>query len=80
MNIQLATPNKEDLAGIRKVVRILDDIGKGYMPSTENNTSLEIANIENYDLVGAVQEKLAFNANREDHKRENRSKENGKAY
>jgi hypothetical protein len=52
----------------------------GVLYSVAVSTLLEIAKIENYDLVGAVQEKLAFNANREDHKRENRQKENGKAY
>lgn len=32
------------------------------------------------DLGGAVAEKLAYNADREDHKIENRKKENGKKY
>lgn len=32
-----------------------------------------------YDLAGAIREKLAYNANREDHKMENRRKEGGKA-
>lgn len=33
-----------------------------------------------YDLAGAMQEKLLYNSSREDHKIENRKKENGKAY
>lgn len=33
-----------------------------------------------YDLAGAVIEKLAFNAQRPDHKRENRMKEDGKKF
>jgi NTP pyrophosphatase (non-canonical NTP hydrolase) len=33
-----------------------------------------------YDLGGAVAEKLAFNATRDDHKVENRNKPGGKAY
>ncbi len=32
----------------------------------------------NYDLAGALKEKLAYNANRADHKPENRRKEGGK--
>lgn len=34
----------------------------------------------NLDLAGAIIEKLAYNANRADHKIENRRKEGGKAY
>lgn len=33
-----------------------------------------------YDLGGAIVEKLAYNANREDHKIENRNKEGGKKF
>jgi hypothetical protein len=33
-----------------------------------------------YDLEGAVREKLAYNKQREDHKRENRAAENGKKF
>jgi NTP pyrophosphatase (non-canonical NTP hydrolase) len=33
-----------------------------------------------YDLEGAFQEKMAYNAIREDHKLENRMKENGKKF
>lgn len=33
-----------------------------------------------YDVAGAVVEKMAYNASREDHKIENRLKENGKKY
>ena len=34
----------------------------------------------NLDLGGAIEEKMAFNASREDHKKENRLKENGKKF
>lgn len=34
----------------------------------------------NYDLAGAVIEKMQYNANREDHKIENRLKEGGKKF
>lgn len=41
---------------------------------------LDLAGALQLDLAGAVQEKLAYNAVREDHKVENRMKDNGKAY
>jgi len=41
---------------------------------------LDLAGALHLDLAGAVQEKLAYNAVREDHQIENRMKENGKAY
>lgn len=40
----------------------------------------DFAGFKGYDLAGAVQEKLAYNLTREDHKRENRAKEGGKAF
>ena len=40
----------------------------------------DLAGYLDLDLGGAVAEKLAFNAVREDHKPENRAKEGGKAY
>lgn len=40
----------------------------------------DIAGGLNLDLAGAVIEKLEYNAHREDHKVENRLKENGKKY
>lgn len=40
----------------------------------------DLAGAKDYDLGGAVAEKLAFNASRADHKVENRTKEGGKAY
>lgn len=43
-------------------------------------TILKICEIEGYDIAGAVEEKLAFNVTREDHKRENRALEHGKSY
>lgn len=39
----------------------------------------DIAGAHGLDLGGAVREKLAFNAQREDHKMENRQKDGGKA-
>lgn len=41
---------------------------------------LDLGGALELDLAGAMQEKLAFNAVREDHKVENRMKDNGKAY
>lgn len=43
-------------------------------------TVLQVARIEGYDLRGAIDEKLAYNAKRADHKRENRAKPGGKGY
>jgi NTP pyrophosphatase (non-canonical NTP hydrolase) len=40
----------------------------------------DLAGALGMDLGGAAKEKLAFNAQREDHKMENRVKENGKGY
>lgn len=39
---------------------------------------IDLAGHEGLDLAGAIQEKLAYNANRADHKIENRMKEGGK--
>ena len=41
---------------------------------------LDLAGALQLDLAGAIEEKLAYNAVREDHKVENRMKDNGKAY
>lgn len=41
---------------------------------------LKAAKTLGYDIVGAVDEKLAYNAKRADHKRENRAKQHGKAF
>ena len=41
---------------------------------------LDLAGALHLDLAGAVQEKLAYNAVREDHKAENRKAEGGKSY
>ena len=41
---------------------------------------LDLAGALHLDLAGAVQEKLAYNAVREDHKVENRKAEGGKSY
>lgn len=40
----------------------------------------DLAGAEGYDLGGAIVEKLAYNQQRADHKRENRAKEGGKLY
>lgn len=40
----------------------------------------DLAGAMNLDLAGAVVEKMAFNARRDDHKLANRTAENGKAY
>jgi hypothetical protein len=40
----------------------------------------DLAGALNYDLGGAIAEKLAFNQKRPDHKPENRAKEGGKSY
>jgi len=41
---------------------------------------LDLAGAENMDLGGAIKEKREFNANRADHKIENRIKPDGKAF
>ena len=41
---------------------------------------LDYCGYKGFDIGAAVDEKLTYNANREDHKRENRAKEGGKAY
>lgn len=41
---------------------------------------LHVAEVYHYDIEGAIREKLAYNARRADHKRENRAKEGGKTY
>lgn len=38
------------------------------------------AGLHNYDLAGAVADKLEYNLHREDHKRENREKDGGKKF
>jgi len=41
---------------------------------------LDLCGALELDLAGAIQEKLAYNSSREDHKIENRIKDGGKAY
>ena len=41
---------------------------------------LDLAGALNLDLAGAIQEKLMYNSTREDHRIENRMKDNGKAF
>lgn len=40
----------------------------------------DLAGAKGYDVAGAIAEKLAYNANRADHKPDNRAKDGGKAY
>lgn len=40
----------------------------------------DFAGLKGYDLEGAIMEKLSYNAQRADHKKENREKENGKKF
>lgn len=40
----------------------------------------DLAGAYGFDLGGAIEEKMAFNAQRADHKRENRVQDGGKAY
>src|SRR5690606_6446752 len=40
----------------------------------------DFAGMKGYDLGGAIKEKLAYNLNRADHKRENREKDGGKKF
>lgn len=40
----------------------------------------DFAGLKGYDLGGAIVEKLEYNRNREDHKKENRDKEGGKKF
>lgn len=40
----------------------------------------DLAGFQGYDLAGAIEEKMAYNAERLDHKLENRAKEGGKAF
>lgn len=41
---------------------------------------LKLGEVQGYDLVNAIEEKLAYNANRPDHKREHRATVNGKSF
>lgn len=41
---------------------------------------VSVAEQQGYDIYGAMNEKLAYNKNRADHKRNNRAKEGGKAF
>jgi len=72
----------------------LCDIGASLyasMPVTENiwismtysnavNTILQVANRQEYDMEGAMIEKLKYNKQRQDHKRENRAQQHGKKF
>ncbi len=44
------------------------------------NGIFAVARSQNYDITGAMIEKLTYNKQRADHKRENRQKEGGKAF
>ena len=42
--------------------------------------TLDLCGAMGFDLEGAIQEKIAYNAQRADHKRENRAATGGKKY
>ena len=71
----------EALEGVRK--NLMDD-KLPHRPMAEVEMAdaviriLDLCGHEGYDLAGAIEEKLAFNAIREDHKMENRLKDGGK--
>lgn len=44
------------------------------------DTIIIVARLQKYDLHGAVEEKLSYNASRSDHKRENRAEVGGKKF
>lgn len=57
------------------------DIGPDpLMYSALIDTIIVVARLQQFDLRGAVEEKLAYNAERQDHKRENRAAEHGKKF
>ncbi|MGL4638529.1 MAG: hypothetical protein ACRCVX_02205 [Shewanella sp.] len=51
-----------------------------YHYSTMVDSLMMAAKAMNYDIIGAMEEKLEYNRHRQDHKRENREKENGKKF
>ena len=71
----------EALEGVRK--NLMDD-KLPHRPMAEVECAdaiirlLDLGGHEGWDIAGAIQEKLAYNAIREDHKIENRMTENGK--
>jgi hypothetical protein len=71
----------EALEGVRK--NLMDD-KLPHRPMAEVECAdaiirlLDLAGHEGWDISGAIEEKLAYNAIREDHKIENRLSENGK--
>lgn len=73
----------EAMEGIRK--NLMDD-KLPHRPMAEVELAdaiiriLDYAGYKNYDLGGAIMEKLEYNANRADHKIENRLKKNGKNF
>lgn len=73
----------ECLEGYRK--NLMDDhLPHRRMPEVELADTviriLDLAGAEGFDLGGAIMEKLAYNAQRADHKMGNRQKDNGKQF
>lgn len=57
----------------------LDESSKA-LYATFLNFTVAVAQSQGYDIEGALREKMAYNAQRADHKRENRALENGKKF
>lgn len=74
------------LAIVQAVVNLAEEVARDsaalalYAYRKAMATVLQVARIEGYDLRGAIDEKLAYNAKRADHKRESRAKPGGKRY
>lgn len=73
----------EAMEGHRKNLKD-DKLPERPMPEVELADAVirifDLAGAMGYDLGGAIAEKMEYNANRADHKPENRAKEGGKAY
>lgn len=85
--------NKDDPAGLHFLISCgAVGFGVGFLKTDfaaqPNNlmysalidTIITVAEMRGFDLRGAIEDKLVYNANRADHKRENRAQENGKKF